>query len=312
MTDHSPKELAEVLKKIQLFRGLSPTQIRLILSQCVSKSVQAGDHICKSGKPSDKMYILITGKLAIVTEENVRVAIIDPVTTVGEMGAITGQPRSASVEAVRPCRILVIQKPKLDTILRGQRELRSRIYENVIHMLSDKLVRDNVRMRDFLSAKTRFQEDSTQKEQRFDIALDLLAEKGMSAEEAKAEIDTRASQLPKRILVVDDDPVSRALLVKALSAYSVLEAENGLDAIKQIGKGTPDLVITDIQMPEMDGIGRLKQLRKKKPKLPVLAVTGFMGEEELAENDFNGHLFKPVSVQDLKELVQKTLTASSE
>ena len=258
------------------------------------------------------MYILITGKLAIVTEENVRVAIIDPVTTVGEMGAITGQPRSASVEAVRPCRILVIQKPKLDTILRGQRELRSRIYENVIHMLSDKLVRDNVRMRDFLSAKTRFQEDSTQKEQRFDIALDLLAEKGMSAEEAKAEIDTRASQLPKRILVVDDDPVSRALLVKALSAYSVIEAENGLDAIKQIGKGTPDLVITDIQMPEMDGIGRLKQLRKKKPKLPVLAVTGFMGEEELAENDFNGHLFKPVSVQDLKELVQKTLTASSE
>ena len=65
-------------------------------------------------------------------------------------------------------------------------------------------------------------------------------------------------------------------------------------------------------MPEMDGIGLLKQLRKKKPKLPVLAVTGFMGEEELAENDFNGHLFKPVSVQDLKELVQKTLTASSE
>jgi PleD family two-component response regulator len=130
-------------------------------------------------------------------------------------------------------------------------------------MLSDKLVRDNVRMRDFLSAKTRFQEDSTQKEQRFDIALDLLAEKGMSAEEAKAEIDARASQLPKRILVVEDDPVSRALLVKALSAYSVIEAENGLDAIKQIGKGTPDLVITDVQMPEMDGIGLLKQLRKR-------------------------------------------------
>lgn len=83
----------------------------------------------------------------------------------------------------------------------------------------------------------------------------------------------------------------------------MIEAENGLDAIKQIGKGTPDLVITDVQMPEMDGIGLLKQLRKKKPKLPVLAVTGFMGEDELKENDFNGHLFKPVSLQDLKELV---------
>jgi hypothetical protein len=37
-----------------------------------------------------------------------------------------------------------------------------------------------------------------------------------------------------------------------------------------------------------------------------------MGEDELKENDFNGYLFKPVSVQDLKELVQKTLMASSE
>ena len=307
MADHTPKELVEVLKKIHLFRGLSPTQIRLIITHCTSKSFQAGEQICKSGKPSDEMYVLITGKLAIVTEENVRVAVIDPVTTVGEMGAITGQPRSATVEAVRPSRILVIQKTKLDTILRGQRELRSRIYENVIHMLSEKLVRDNVRMRDFLSAKARFQEDSTQKEQRLGIALDLLAEKGMPAKEANAEIDNRASKLPKNILVDDDDATSRTLLTKALSKYTVAEAENGVDAIKKIGKKTPDLIITDIQMPEMDGVGLLKQLRKKKPKLPVIAVTGFMGEDELKAHDFNGYLLKPVSVDDLKELVQSTL-----
>ena len=151
------KELVEVLKKIPLFHGLSPTQIRLFLGQCTAKSIDPGTKVCVRGKPSDEMYVLLTGKLAIVADSSFRVATIrpvtTPVTTVGEMGAITGQPRSATVEAISPSRILIIQKAKLDIILRGQRELKSKIFENVIGMLSEKLVQDNVRMRDFLAAK---------------------------------------------------------------------------------------------------------------------------------------------------------------
>ena len=301
------KELAEVLKKVPLFRGLSPTQIRLILSQCTSNQFEAGEHICRSGNPSDEMYVLLGGKLAILAEDNVRVAVIDPVTTVGEMGAITGQPRSATVEAVIPTRILVLQKKKLDIILRGQRDLRSKLYENVIIMLSEKLVRDNVRMRDFLTAQARFEEQCDQRDLKLGVALDLLAEKGMNQEDADAEINARMDQLPRRILVVDDEKVSRTLLKKGLGQYAVSEAENGVEALKKIKADTPDLVITDIQMPAMDGVALLQLLRNEEPKLPVLAVTGFMDEQGLKQHDFDGYLLKPVSVTDLSWLVKETL-----
>ena len=301
------KELAEVLKKVPLFRGLSPTQIRLILSQCTSKQFEAGENVCASGRPSDEMYILLAGKLAILAEDNVRVAVIDPVTTVGEMGAITGQPRSATVEAVKPSRILIIQKKKLDIILRGQRDLRAKLYENVIIMLSEKLVRDNVRMRDFLTAQTRFKEECDQRDQKLSIAVDLLVENGMSREDAEFAIDARLKQLPQQILVVDDEKVSRALLKKGLGQYAVSEAANGVEALKELRASSPDLVITDIQMPEMDGVALLQRLREMAPKLPVLAVTGFMDEEELKQHDFDGYLLKPVSVNDLKDLVKEIL-----
>ena len=70
---------------------------------------------------------------------------------------------------------------------------------------------------------------------------------------------------------------------------------------------SPHLVVTDIQMPELDGIGVLKQLRTKHTKLPVLAVTGHKEEEELKTHAFDGYLMKPVSVEDLRELVKSTL-----
>ena len=304
------KELVEVLKKIPLFHGLSPTHIRLILGQCTAKSVDPGAKVCVRGKPSDEMYVLLTGKLAIVADNAFRVATITPVTTVGEMGAITGQPRSATVEAVSPSRILIIQKAKLDIILRGQRELKSKIFENVIRMLSAKLVQDNVRMRDFLSAKARFAEDGSRIERRLNIALDLLAEKGMPLDEANAEIDSRANE--PRILVVDDEPVARKLLVRGLEHYIVSEAAHGKQALEVIAAESPNLVVTDIQMPEMDGVALLKSLRAVHPKMPVLAVTGYMEEEELKTHAFDGYLMKPVSIEDLRELVKSTLAKAAE
>ena len=71
----------------------------------------------------------------------------------------------------------------------------------------------------------------------------------------------------------------------------------------------PDLVVTDIQMPKLDGVGLLEQVRAKHSKLPVLAVTGYMEEEELKTHAFNGYLMKPVSVEDLREAVKNTLEA---
>ena len=61
------KELIGVIKKIPLFTGLAPSQIRRVLSICAAKTYEPEDRICVSGLPSDEMYILISGQLAIVT-----------------------------------------------------------------------------------------------------------------------------------------------------------------------------------------------------------------------------------------------------
>jgi len=71
--------------------------------------------------------------------------------------------------------------------------------------------------------------------------------------------------IPKRVLVVDDEQNSREGLSKILTkeGYSVRTAENGKKALLEAENNSFDLIITDLRMPEMDGIEVLEKLRKK-------------------------------------------------
>lgn len=93
------------------------------------------------------MYILLSGELAVVTSEAVKRASIKPVATVGEMGVITAQPRSATVQATQPSNLFVIHKHQLDAALRDDQTMQSQIYLNIIGVLSDKLEGDNTQLR---------------------------------------------------------------------------------------------------------------------------------------------------------------------
>lgn len=79
-----------------------------------------------------------------------------------------------------------------------------------------------------------------------------------------------------RILVVDDNAEFRRGLGKALRlhGYDVTEAGDGREAMALLRKNPPDLVITDINMPEMDGIEVLNELRATKTAVPVIAISG--------------------------------------
>ena len=97
MPTNTGKLLVQVLRKILIFKGLSPSQVKKILGLCAHKLYKVRYELCRNNTPSDEMYILLSGELAVVTGEGIRVATILPVTTVGEMGVITGEPRSATV-----------------------------------------------------------------------------------------------------------------------------------------------------------------------------------------------------------------------
>jgi CheY-like chemotaxis protein len=87
-----------------------------------------------------------------------------------------------------------------------------------------------------------------------------------------------------RILVVDDSPVdgrlAGRLLEKGLEA-EVTYAANGRAALDQIATCVPDLVVTDMQMPELDGLQLVAELKKKHATLPVILMTA-AGSEEIA------------------------------
>ena len=80
-----------------------------------------------------------------------------------------------------------------------------------------------------------------------------------------------------RILVVDDEVELRTLLRKVLTrrGHDVIEAENGSVAISMVEQGEiPDLIITDIFMPDTDGIEVLRHLRAKYPELKIVVMSG--------------------------------------
>lgn len=78
------------------------------------------------------------------------------------------------------------------------------------------------------------------------------------------------------VLIVDDEASVRAVLRRVLEAggYTVVEAENGVDAGEQLRAGRPSLMITDMIMPEQDGIDTIRAARGLYPDMPILAITG--------------------------------------
>jgi DNA-binding NtrC family response regulator len=79
-----------------------------------------------------------------------------------------------------------------------------------------------------------------------------------------------------RVLVVDDEEPIRRALARALqqAGHESLEAENGLDALELMKKETVDLVVTDLVMPEVDGLELIKELAHARPGIKVIAISG--------------------------------------
>ena len=107
-----------------------------------------------------------------------------------------------------------------------------------------------------------------------------------------------------KILIVDDDSTTRKLLGLFLryKGYEVAYAENGIDGLENIGMENPNMIISDLNMPYMDGIEFVKSVRSDpaRAELPILMVTT-EGDPEERERALavgvNGYLVKPVTAE---------------
>ncbi|HEU4960004.1 MAG TPA: response regulator [Sphingomonas sp.] len=115
------------------------------------------------------------------------------------------------------------------------------------------------------------------------------------------------------ILLVEDEDMVRAVAERALTrqGYTVLTAENGEAALELIATADrPDLLISDVVMPSMDGPTMVARVRKRYPDLPILFMSGY-AEEQLRRSidiDHVAFLPKPFSVQQLAEAARDALT----
>ena len=300
--------LLETIKKIPMFLDLSPSQVREVLGLCQPRTIKAGEVVCARGKESNEMYILISGELGVIGEKDERLASLQPITTVGEMGIFNRHRRSASVEALEESKVLVIGGMPLEALLRADGALRLRIYQNVVEILSSKIINDNVRTRDYVAQRVLAMKEQRGLRKRLDGAVDLLIEKaGLAAEEARALIDERATDEKLRILIVDDEPATGQLVKTSLVDYEVDEASGGEEALAAIRADRPDLVISDIRMPGMDGVALANRLKEEFSDVPVVALSGNLETKDGQDHNFVGFLEKPIRIEQLQQMIEGAL-----
>lgn len=116
------------------------------------------------------------------------------------------------------------------------------------------------------------------------------------------------------ILVVDDDPGVREVIRSMLESagYEVMAAENGREALKLLRACHVDLILTDLVMPEQEGIETIKTLRREYPNLKVIAMSGAFGGDYLRIASYLGAhatLPKPIQMQALLQLIGQMLPA---
>jgi excisionase family DNA binding protein len=115
-----------------------------------------------------------------------------------------------------------------------------------------------------------------------------------------------------RVLVVDDEASIRDLLSKtlALAEYDVDLAFDGRSAIERLRLMPYDLLITDLKMPGVDGLGVIREARRMKPDIPVIIITGFSTEASAIEAvnlGVAGYLTKPFRVPRVLAVAAKAL-----
>lgn len=120
------------------------------------------------------------------------------------------------------------------------------------------------------------------------------------------------------VLIVEDDPQIRSMLQETLQleGYEISVAENGDDAMQQYNQKRPDGIITDILMPEKEGLSFITELRRNDDQVCIIAISGGahkLSPEcnlELARMFGANHTFaKPLDIDAMLQALQKTLAS---
>jgi CheY-like chemotaxis protein len=133
--------------------------------------------------------------------------------------------------------------------------------------------------------------------------------------------DRKLSISPLHILVAEDNPVNQRLSVRMLEkmGHLVAVAQTGKEVLDALRAARFDLVLMDLQMPEMDGFAATREIRTAeqdgREHLPVIAMTAHAMEgdrEECLAAGMDGYLAKPTNSEELRQMIERVMTARKE
>lgn len=116
--------------------------------------------------------------------------------------------------------------------------------------------------------------------------------------------------MSKKVLIVDDDPVIRMLVSEIVESFghTVTSLENGADCLSQLKQDVPDVLILDLQMPDMTGLEVLKQLKldSRTSAVPVIMLSANSDSENLSKGEVKAdqYLQKPFNLSDFKKALE--------
>lgn len=117
------------------------------------------------------------------------------------------------------------------------------------------------------------------------------------------------------LMVVDDDAVARQTMEDILTdeGYEVILANDGRDASEQLTRRVPQLLLTDLEMPELNGERLIEHVRASHPRLPILVLTSRLvidARREAERLGVSGYINKPIEIDRLLSAVEASLLAA--
>ena len=138
---------------------------------------------------------------------------------------------------------------------------------------------------------------------------------GETRKGTKKSVSSTAGQaIAGRILVAEDNKTTQDLLSRFLEflGFEVALAGNGIEALAVFIKSSFDLVLTDLQMPAMDGLSLAGHIKERSPNTPVIMLTGYDREtvrKKMERGSVDSVLFKPFRLKDLQRTIQGALAS---
>ncbi|MEI6559470.1 MAG: response regulator [Rhodospirillaceae bacterium] len=136
----------------------------------------------------------------------------------------------------------------------------------------------------------------------------------MSTEAKETTLGSGGNSTGKCVLIVEDNELNMKLFHDLLEAhgYATLQTKDGMEALKLAREHRPDLILMDIQLPEVSGLEVTKWIKEDEElkTIPIIAVTAFAmkgDEEKIREGGCEDYLAKPISVTKFLQAVQRFL-----